>query len=310
MKLSHLNGLRALEATLRNGTFRAAAEELGVTVAAVGQQIRSLEEYLGLTLFDRLPSGAKPTDKATAVASRLTVAFTQIEDVLSELGYGREHGRLRISLSHFMMDDWLSERIPRFHERNPNVDVGYVVTEELADLLKGDADFAVRFSSKPGPEYEYVDLHRSAFMPLCTPEFADAHNLSPDTKDLTGVPLFQFHEVTSDPAWVGWPEILKQYGLTKADPGQVQKVSGYRVAASSGGLVLCGLTESFNDLKEGRLVAPLGPRFVAQFSYGYRLVWPAGRSLSRPMWRFRNWILEERDAYVAEASTMLGVALE
>ena len=55
MKLSHLNGLRALEATLRKGTFSAAAKELGVTVAAIGQQLRNLEEYLGVTLFERLP---------------------------------------------------------------------------------------------------------------------------------------------------------------------------------------------------------------------------------------------------------------
>ena len=56
MKLSHLNGLRALEATLRNGTFTKAAEELGVTVAAIGQQIRALEDYLGLKLRQKSPA--------------------------------------------------------------------------------------------------------------------------------------------------------------------------------------------------------------------------------------------------------------
>ena len=55
MKLSHLNGLRALEAALRTGTFSAAADELGVTVAAIGQQLRGLEDYLGLRLLIGCP---------------------------------------------------------------------------------------------------------------------------------------------------------------------------------------------------------------------------------------------------------------
>ena len=47
MRVTHLNGLRALEATLRGGSFRAAADELGVTTAAIGHQIRGLEHFLG-----------------------------------------------------------------------------------------------------------------------------------------------------------------------------------------------------------------------------------------------------------------------
>lgn len=310
MKLSHLNGLRAFEATLRNGTFTSAADELGVTVAAVGQQIRGLENYLGVKLFDRLPSGSRPTPEALAVASRLRIAFTQIEDVFDELGSGRDPGRIKITMSHFMMDDWLSDRMPDFHEHNPGIEVTYHIGEEFVDLLNSDVDIAIRFSPEPGSEYEFDDLHRGGFMPLCTPEFADKYNLNPKARDLTGVPLFQFHDVTSDPAWVGWEELLDRHSIQKNDPGPIQKISGYRVALSGDGLVICGLTESFNDLIEGRLVAPLGPRFVTQYSYGYRLVWPAGRRLSPAAQTFRKWVLVERDHFITKASAMLGVELQ
>ncbi|MGI9370971.1 MAG: LysR substrate-binding domain-containing protein [Hyphomicrobiales bacterium] len=310
MKLSHLNGLRAFEATLRNGTFTAAADELGVTVAAVGQQIRGLEDYLGITLFDRLPAGAKPTKDALAVASRLTVAFTQIEDVFIELGSGRDPGRLKITMSRFMLDGWMTQRMPDFHNRNPGIEISYHIAEEFVDLLNSDVDLAIRFSPEPTPEYAYDDLHHSCFMPLCTPAFATEHGLSPDTDDLTGVALFQFHDTTNDPAWVGWPELLKRHAIRKSDSGPVQKISGYRVALSGEGLVLCSLTDSFNDLKEGRLVAPLGPSFVTQYTYGHRLVWAAGRNLTNPMRKFRSWVLREQDKFIVQASELLGVDLK
>ena len=85
MKLSHLNALRALEATLRCGTFSAAADELGVTVGAIGQQLRGLEDYLGLRLFDRLPSGVRPTVEAREVAEQLTMGFGAVDEALAQL---------------------------------------------------------------------------------------------------------------------------------------------------------------------------------------------------------------------------------
>ena len=310
MKLSHLNGLRAFEATLRNGTFTAAADELGVTVAAVGQQIRGLENYLEITLFERLPTGAKPTKDALAVASRLTVAFTQIEDVFIELGSGRDPRRLKITLSRFMLDGWMTQRMPDFHKLNPGIEISYHIGEEFVDLLSSDVDMAIRFSPEPTPEYAFEDLHRTCFMPLCTPDFARQYDLSPNTKDLTGVALFQFHDVTEDPASLGWPELLAQHAIRKSDSGPVQQISGYRAALSGEGLVLCSLTESFNDLVEGRLVAPLGPSFVIQYTFPHRLVWAAGRRLSIPMRKFRSWVLEEQEKFIVDASNLLGVQLK
>lgn len=309
MKLSHLNGLRALEATLRKGTFTAAADELGVTVAAIGQQIRGLEEYIGVKLFDRLPSGAKPTDEAQSIASRLTVGFTHIEEVLGELRSGRHDGSVSISMSRYVLDDWLAERMPLFHKKFPEVKVNFHTGEKFVDLLSSEADMAIRFSPEPAPEYSFDELYKGCFLPVCTPEFAILHNLSQTTKDLTGVPLFQIHEVTSDPAWIGWPELMKRHGVCKSDPMPIQQISGYRTALTGEGLILCGLTEGFNDLSEGRLVAPLGPDYVMQFTYGYRLVWPAGRSPTRAMRLFRTWLLDVHKEFIDEASVLLGVQL-
>ena len=78
---------KALEVTLRTGSFRAAADALGVTTAAVGQQIRTLENFLDCKLFLRTNSGAQPTEHALKVEHKLTSSFSTIEDVISLLKY-------------------------------------------------------------------------------------------------------------------------------------------------------------------------------------------------------------------------------
>ena len=168
---------------------------------------------------------------------------------------------------------------------------------------------AVRFSPEPGSEFSFQDLHQGYFMPVCTPGVAEQYALSPDTRDLTGVPLFRLLDETSDPAWIDWPKILKAHGIRKDDLNPVQQLTGKGTALSGVGLMLMGLTESYNGLVEGRLVAPLGPDFVRPYSYGYRLVWPAGRALTRPMRLFRDWLMEERGTYLQTASKLLGVEL-
>ena len=309
MKLSHLNGLRALEATLRTGTFSAAADELGVTVAAVGQQIRGLEAYLGRKLFDRLPSGARPTTSALTIATRLTTGFAQIDEVLSELAGMRSATRLKIAATHFILDDWLGSRLPEFHRLHPQIEIIWDVGDTFVDLFHSDIDLAIRFSAEPGPEFEFDGLHKSRFMPVCTPDFARIHGLGPETRDLTGVPLYQIRDATTDPAWVGWPILLKRFGMTKGDRGPIQQVSSHEVALSGAALVLSGLTESLNDLRQGRLVAPFGPGFVFPSTYRYRLIRPAGRSLTRAMRQFQTWIKQERDLLLADAKTVLGIDL-
>lgn len=85
MLLTHLNALRALEATLRLGSFTAAASELGVTPAAVGQRVRTLEDYLGTELFLRTPTGIRAKADVRSVEALLTNSFSGLANAMSEL---------------------------------------------------------------------------------------------------------------------------------------------------------------------------------------------------------------------------------
>lgn len=309
MKLTHLNGLRALESTLRNGTFSAAADELGVSVAAIGQQIRGLEDYLGVKLFDRQPSGAVPTDAAREIAAQLTIGFGQIGDALGQLGAVRRAAKLRVATFKWFHEDWLTDRIPGFYRIAPQVEVEFELSDRFVDLVGGEADIAVRVGPSGGAELKREPLFMGGFMPLCTPDFARAHGLSDTTTDLTDVPLFRYAPTSGDPAIVGWKELFERHGLRKTDPEPLNRVAGVRAALSGQGLVLCGLASSFAEIKAGRLVAPLGSRLYTSYSYPYSLVWSAGRSMTPAMRSFRDWIMAERQTFLAEASALLGVEL-
>lgn len=309
MKLSHLNGLRALEATLRKGSFSAAGEELGVTVAAIGQQIRGLEDYLGVKLFDRHPSGVVPTEAARQVAAQLTVGFGQIGDAVDQLGAVRRAEKLRLATFKWFHEDWLTERMPAFYDRSPQVEVTFDLGDKFVDLVRGEADMAVRVSPSITAELRCEHLFDGGFMPLCTPEFARDHGLSETTRDLTGIPLYRYSPTAGDPAIVGWAELLERHGIRRDDRDPPNRVAGVRAALSGQGLVLCGLVSSFAEMRAGRLIAPLGPRLFTHYSYPYTLVWSAGRSLTPAMRSFRDWMLDERLVFLAEASELLDLEL-
>ena len=247
-----------------------------------------------------------PRKPARRVAARLSESFSGIDSVLSELKGDAGQVRLKVAMSSFILEYWLSERLPWFNRTAPEVELSFDLATGYVDLIAGDADMAIRFSPEPGPEFVFEPIYRGWFFPVCTPAFAEAHGLTPGTTDLTGIPLYRLHDATTDPAWCGWEAMIARHGLRKDDPGPVERITGLRTALSGAGLMIVGLTEAFHDLKERRLMAPLGPRFVFPFTYGYRLVWPAGRELTRPMRLFRTWMLAERDVYLEEASALLG----
>ena len=73
--LPSLNSLVAFEAVMRRGTFANAAKELGVTSPAVSRTIGRLETHLGLSLFERTPTGAVPTPDGAELFSGISRSF-------------------------------------------------------------------------------------------------------------------------------------------------------------------------------------------------------------------------------------------
>lgn len=309
MRVTHLNGLKALEATLRTGSFRVAADELGVTTAAVGQQIRTLENFLKCKLFLRTSSGVQPTDHALRIKRKLTASFSTIEEVISQLKYRQPKNRLAVTLPSSFAENWFAGRLPDFYRFNSEIDLRLDASNRMVDLLTEDFDFAIRFGQPPPKLYEEQQLFGDFVLPVCTPEFANQYRLSNKQASLEGVPLIHLGERTPDPQWVDWMNWGEAFGF-QTDSLQAGILltefnSGIQTAISGQGLVLCGITEAYNAIKEGILVTPFGPKLNCPTSYQYRLVFVRGRELSKLQVQFQSWVIKIANEFRSEVNEII-----
>jgi LysR family glycine cleavage system transcriptional activator len=140
--LPSLNGLRAFSAAGRHLSFRAAAEELGVTQGAVAQQVRGLEEYFGLRLFLREPRGLSFTEKGRSYHAAVSRAFSQLMDATGALQ--DRPSRVTISVTPTFASKWLIPRLAEFTEAHPGIDLRITATERVLSFYADGIDIAVR----------------------------------------------------------------------------------------------------------------------------------------------------------------------
>ncbi|MDE8653306.1 LysR family transcriptional regulator [Novosphingobium album (ex Liu et al. 2023)] len=175
MKRTHLplNALRVFDAAARHLSFTRAADELAVTPAAVGQQIRALEDLLGVVLFRRTSKGLELTDEAGAGLEALRSGFLHFEDAVQAMQAGQSSHVYTIAAPREFFAAWLAPRLAAFRRANPQV--RYVLVDgEMTDFTEANLDLAVRWTEGPG--------------------------------DLEGVPLGTAERVViGEGDWIGWP---------------------------------------------------------------------------------------------------------
>lgn len=314
MALSHLNALQALEATLRLGSFSAAAIELGITPAAVGQRVRALEEYLGSELFLRTPSGIKAQENVRNIEGLLTNCFSGLASALTELKDRNPGSRLSVTLPASFVENWLTSLISEFYQRHTSVDLRLDASNRDVDLMTESFDFAVRYGEPPGDELENVVLFEDYILPVCSPDFARQHAIEPVSRSLKNIPLIHVAGRTRDPSWVGFDGWGRTFGFDELHLSHgvhFSKVSsGLQAAIGGQGLVLCGLVEAFNSIRSGLLVAPFGPNMNCKTDGLYRLLWARHRPMREIQLDFRDWLLEKAADFNRESENFRNSGVE
>ena len=180
MKRTHLplNALRVYDAAARHLSFTRAADELAVTPAAVGQQIRALEDHLGVVLFRRTSKGLELTPEGCAGLDPLREGFLRFEESVAAMQAGQGSDRYTIAAPREFYAEWLSPRLATFQKGTPGV-VYSILANEDADFTEANLDLAIRLVDGPG--------------------------------DLEGVQLAEARRVTVEAAqnardsWIDWP---------------------------------------------------------------------------------------------------------
>ncbi len=151
MKRTHLplNALRVFDAAARHLSFTRAADELAVTPAAVGQQIRALEDVLGVVLFRRTSKGLELTEEAAAGLDGLREGFLHFEQAVSAMQAGQASDRFSIAAPRDFFAAWLGERLAAYRALHP--ETRFVLADgDRADFAEANLDLAVRWAEGPG----------------------------------------------------------------------------------------------------------------------------------------------------------------
>lgn len=174
MKRTHLplNALRVFDAAARHLSFTRAADELAVTPAAVGQQIRALEDVLGVVLFRRTPKGLELTPEGTSGLDALREGFLRFEESVEAMQAGQASDRYTIAVPREFFAEWIAPRLARFQSDTPGIQ--YILSaDEHADFTEANLDIAIRLVDGPG-ELEGVQLAPAMRVTVAAPQHRDA----------------------------------------------------------------------------------------------------------------------------------------
>ncbi len=299
-RLPPLNGLRAFEAAARHLSFARAAEELGVTPAAISQQVRALEAHAGVRLFRRRTRSVLLTEAAQAALPAITAGLDRLAEGYTTLRKHEESGLITVSAAPSFASKWLMPRIGAFHAAHPEFELRIDATERVADLQREDVDLAIRYG---GGEYEGLDsacLIEEAAFPVCAPALRDGTPPLRAPADLAHHTLLHVHWTMQHESLPNWRMWLRAAGLAHIDAERGPRFSIDSLALQTAidghgvALALAPLVEA--DLAAGRLVAPFGVPAAEARRFRYYMVWPASEGGRRKIAVFRDWVLAEAAA--------------
>lgn len=302
----HLNGLRALEAVGRLGSLQAAAEELGVTVGAVSQQVIKAEEQLGRAIFKRTARGLRETTFGAPFLARLSTAFRQLSEAVATTRR-RDDAILTISVAPIFASRWLIHRIDRFSAAHPDISLRIEATMTLVDVARSDVDLGIRVGPGGWPDVATEFLIPQVVFPVCAPALAERIRTP---QDLAAQPAV----VDGNDAFT-WERWLKAAGFDVPAPKTRHVFSDASLcldAALSGQGVLLGYPVLASwALKEGRLVAPFPIR--VETGMGYYFVAAPGMPEPRKVSVFKRWLraalAEDEDGFAGAVIPARSAAL-
>ncbi len=295
-KLPPLNGLKAFEAAARHRSFTGAARELHVTQAAVSQQVKLLEQHLGLGLFRRSPRGLTLTEAGQTLLPKLTSAFDLIQAAARDAYDQERHGALTVRVPSSLSILWLAPRIDRFHALYPNIDLRLTALGQAADFSRDDIDLEIRYGFGDWAGLDAVLLLNEHVFPVCSPTLL---HTDPPLQSLADLGNTSLIHVTGYPHYAeDWPLWLEQAGLDdQPQPRSYafdQSAMALQAAVQGAGVALGRSPLVEGDLSSGRLVAPFEFRLPGRGAYW--IVHPTTNRARPRVVAFRDWLLAEAAA--------------
>jgi LysR family transcriptional regulator, glycine cleavage system transcriptional activator len=285
--LPPLGSLHAFEAAARLLSFKAAALELHVTPGAVSQQIKLLEDRLGVALFVRRARAIQLTEAGRQLLPPTQHAFRLLSDAVLRVRES-DSKLLTVSMLPSFAAHFFVPRLGAFRSRHPDVEVRISATSALADLERDDVDVALRYGlgHYPGLHVEHV-LSEELF-PVCSPRLLKGRVPLKKLEDLA------HHTLLHDEPRHEWPLWLAAAGVNNVDVTRGPSFSlwdlALQAAVAGHGIALGRSTLTAQYLKTRQLVRPF--KISSSNALGYYFVCLPGRLKEPKISAFRSWLLE------------------
>jgi LysR family transcriptional regulator, glycine cleavage system transcriptional activator len=295
-----LRSLRAFEAAARHLNFTRAASEMGVTPAAISNQIKEIEEQIEVNLFTRTSRSMKLTKAGEILFEAAKEAMGVFERGLVKAHRTQASKQLRVSASPSLAAKWLVPRIDRFLNTIPGADVRIDVSSLAIDFAQDDIDVAIRFGPGNYPGLRADLLFQDQVFPVCSPSLIKADKPLHAPRDLLRHTLIHLDWEAQGQPWPNWRMWMQAAGIKDFDDSAglhfghtaltVQAaIDGMGVALGDSNLVA-------DDLAKGRLIRPFDLSLQAPANFAYWLIAPEETSDTPMIKSFRDWCLAEARA--------------
>lgn len=295
----HLNALRAFEASARHQSFSAAATELHVTPAAVGQLVRTLEDWLGAPLFVRGSHGRARlvvTSAAERALPDIRAGLSSLSLGLERLKEARAQGVLTVTVSPAFAAKWLLPRIDRFQMVCPDTDVRLDTNLKPVDFVAQQIDIGVRYGAGNWPGLVAEKLMDEEVYPVCSPRLLQARGCFQAPCDMTRETLIHDLSMDARTGFPTWDEWLRRVGMTEVNTARGMKINNsaavLQAAIDGQGIALARSVMAHDDVTAGRLLR-LFPDLDFASPLAYYVVYrPESAGLPRLV-AFRDWLISE-----------------
>jgi LysR family glycine cleavage system transcriptional activator len=294
-ELPSLRALQVFEAVGRCGSMTKASRELNVSPGAISQQIKLLEETLGLRLISRSASGLALTEIGKRYHVAVMKGFEELRRAQSDIERTRRTGAggLVISALPSLASKWLATLIFEWQQHHPGVNIHLEGTHREPHLDQGDADFRITYGDRFRDFDGSVLLFTDSVMPVCSPRLLESGPPLRTPADLLGCPLLSIDwkpQFESPPTWQDW---FRHVGVDCGDLRNsfVFSLSSLAIdAAIEGhGVTLAQCAMVAEDLRAGRLIAPFPQKL--RLPAPYILAWSSAIFDKSGAREFHRWII-------------------
>ncbi len=281
--------LQAFEAAARHMSITRAATELCVTQGAVSRQILSLEDWLGIPLFERVKQRLVLTQAGHTYLARIRPSLFALETATIELRTSATTaGVLTLACVPTFGAKWLIPRLPDFKRKHPNITVSFVPYAQNGEfILGGSVDVAIRFGEGVWPNAIVDYLTGRELLAVAAPAIAQKIR---HAKDVAAWPLL--HHTSVPHAWEDWRvsaglDEMKSYAGARFD--QFSLLIEAVIAQLGVALVPACLIS--NELLSGKVQAISGNTIEGW--KGYYLCYPEERQHLPAVMAFREWLISQ-----------------